>query len=163
VPGSSGAQDVGGTNGDVAAQVSNTTITWAEGLFPQVTGVTSNPSYSLQLNSNFLNNIPVGSVPPCAGAKNPSACQGWEQFIYSSTTLNSAFIQYWLINYNNPCPAGWTTSGGNCFINSANAAPVPSQPLSNLGNLTLTGTAGASDTVTLAVNGSLYSVSQKNT
>ncbi len=73
--------------------------------------VTSASSFSLQLNS-----VPFTS-PACSTALVPAACQGWQQFIYS-TTHNAVFMQYWLLNYNTACPSGWTALGADCFTNS---------------------------------------------
>lgn len=156
-------QTAGGGGGDVSPQVSGTTITWAEGSFPQASVGSSNGSYSLQLNTNTLSNA-MNMVPLCSGAANPSQCLGWQQFVYGAEQVggsNVVFIQYWLLDYKNPCPSGWTSSGNDCFANSAGAASIPDQPLSNLANLRLTGTAGSSDSVTMSVGtGTLYSVSQ---
>lgn len=126
----------------------------ATGSFDSVNGVTSennsgNPdTYSLQLNSEYF------ASPACAGAANPNVCKGWQQFIYS-TTFASAFIEYWLINYAAPCPAGWTTLSVHCLKNSVSAMPVPAQPIANLAQLSLTGTAtaGGTDTIMIAFQG----------
>jgi hypothetical protein len=126
----------------------------ATGSFDSVNGVTSennsgNPdTYSLQLNSEYF------VSPACAGAANPNVCKGWQQFIYS-TTFASAFIEYWLINYAAPCPAGWNTLSVHCVKNSVSAMPVPAQPIANLAQLSLTGTAtaGGSDTIMIAFQG----------
>ena len=112
--------DVVGSGNDASAQVTGT-MSEAVGSFDSVTGVTSETgqvdgsggqvanTFSLQLNSNFFSGIPA-----CNGAAKPSSCQGWEQFVYSNSA-GSAFIQYWLINYNATCPAGWFKSGSDCF------------------------------------------------
>ena len=59
------------------------TISWAEGSFPSVVGVTSADSsvFSLQLNSNYFS-YSNPSSSPCAGGN--ASCQGWAQFAYSS-------------------------------------------------------------------------------
>src|SRR6185436_20645262 len=106
-------------------------ISTAIGSFPTVTNVTSEsgpvgntgPSlpntYTLQLNTNFF------SSTVCAGSPNPG-CRGWEQFVYENRdTFGRAFIQYWLIEYSKPCPAGqgWTLTavagfpGTSCYKN----------------------------------------------
>jgi hypothetical protein len=129
-------------------------IASATGSFDSVNGVTSEmnsgqpDTYSLQLNSEFFD------TPACAGAANPSNCKGWQQFIYS-TTLASAFIEYWLIDYAAPCPAGWTPISVHCVMNSVSAMPVPAQPIANLDQLSLTGTAnaGGTDTIMIAFPG----------
>ncbi|HEV7428199.1 MAG TPA: hypothetical protein VGQ46_17720 [Thermoanaerobaculia bacterium] len=74
--------------------------------------------YSLQLNSEFF------VSPACAGSANPNVCKGWQQFIYSSN-LASAFIEYWLIDYAAPCPAGWTQVAPHCL---KTAWPFPFPP-----------------------------------
>ena len=104
-------------------------------------------TYSLQLNSEYF------VTPACAGAANPANCKGWQQFIYS-TGLGSAFIEYWLID-GAPCPAGWNTISIHCLKNSVSAMPVPAQPIANLDQLSLTGTANAGgiDTIMIAVQG----------
>jgi hypothetical protein len=126
----------------------------ATGSFDSIDGVTSetnngNPdTYSLQLNSEFF------VSPACAGAANPNVCKGWQQFIYS-TTFASAFIQYWLIDYAAPCPAGWTPLSVHCIKNSVNAVVVPAQPIANLLHMSLTGTAnaGGTDTIIMSIPG----------
>ena len=81
-------------------------MTSATGSFPSVTGVTSltnssgiSDAYSLQLNTKPFSN------PLCAGHP---MCLAEQQFVYSNSS-GSAFIQYWLISYNDdPCPDEWT-------------------------------------------------------
>jgi hypothetical protein len=148
-----------GNGTDFSAAISSGTISWAEGSFPTVSNVTSendngnSNDYSLQLNSNFFT-----SASLCTGASNPSNCQGWQQFIYAPGV---AFMQYWLLNYGNRCPSGWNTFGSDCWKNSSSAVSVPTQPITNLANLTLTGTAGSSDSVSMSTgNGNLYTASQ---
>jgi hypothetical protein len=127
-------------------------IASATGSFDSVNGVTSetnlgNPdTYSLQLNSEYF------VTPACAGAANPNVCKGWQQFIYS-TSFASAFIEYWLIN-GSPCPAGWNTIGTHCVKNSA-AVPVGAEPIANLQQLSLTGSAsaGGTDTIIMSTSG----------
>ncbi len=129
-------------------------IASATGPFDSMDGVTSetnsgNPdTYSLQLNSEFF------VSPACAGAANPNVCKGWQQFIYS-TTFASAFIQYWLLDYSAPCPAGWTPLSIHCIKNSVNAVAVPAQPIANLLHMSLTGTAnvGGTDTIIMSIPG----------
>lgn len=123
-------------------------ISAAEGSFDTVSGVTSIDSaatggvseFSLQLNTSFF------TTPACSS--DPS-CRGWEQFVYSNT--GSAFIQYWMINYNTTCPAGWNTFGGDCWKNSATSVTVGHQSVSDLGGLKLGGSAvlGGLDTITM--------------
>jgi hypothetical protein len=122
-------------------------MTSATGSFPSVDGVTSltnsngiSDAYSLQLNTKPF------STPLCAGHP---MCLGEQQFVYSNET-SSAFIQYWLVRYNdNDCPDGWNsyedtdTSDIYCWRNGTDSVDVPSQTITNLGNLSLTGTANA--------------------
>ena len=112
--------------------------------------------YSLQLNSGFFS-----SPSACAGGSNN--CQGWQQFIYSSG-LGTAFIEYWLLHYMAPCPPGWTQVSVSCVMNSV-MLPVPGpQPISNLKNMTLQGTAvsGGGDTITVGTPGTISAMYQDN-
>jgi len=135
-------------------------IASATGSFDAVNVTSENNSgnpdtYSLQLNSEYF------VSPACAGAANPNVCKGWQQFIYS-TTLASAFIEYWLIDYAAPCPAGWSTVSVHCVKNST-AIPVAAEPIANLMLLSLTGTAsaGGSDTLMISTsNGDLSAMYQ---
>jgi hypothetical protein len=130
-------------------------LSWAEGSFPTVSGVTSETDgspnqFSLQLNTNFF------PSPACKGAQVPSKCQGWEQFIYDEVDgLGSyVYIEAWLLNYVNPCPANWSSDGLNdCYFDSSHTN-VPAQPVTNLANLTLTGSVSpTTDTVVLWTGG----------
>ena len=152
-----------GNGNDVSAQVTAGVISVAEGSFDSVTGVTSETgdvdgapppvanTFSLQLNSNFFSNS-----PSCNGASVPANCVAWEQFVFS----NSGYLimQYWLINYNNTCPAGWYAYSTDCYTNGANSASIPYQTIANLGNLRLMGEAvsGGMDTVVLSTGTALY-------
>ena len=152
-----------GNGNDVSAQAAGL-ISQAVGSFDTVAGVTSETgqvngvggqvanTFSLQLNTNFFFNSPT-----CNGAANPSKCQAWEQFVY--TNSGSAFIQYWLINYNTTCPGGWNTFAPDCWRNGSNGVGVPSQNISNLVHLSLTGQAssGGQDTITMSVGSTVYS------
>ena len=150
-----------GNGTDFSAQVTGS-LSSAVGSFDQVNDVTSETdsasgsanTYSLQLNTSFM----AGS-PACSGASVPANCRSWQQFIYT-TTFAQAFMQYWLINYVNTCPGGWTTYLTHCYRNSTGVV-VPAQPLSNLANLSVTGTAtnGGNDTVTLSTSVNAYSTS----
>ncbi|GGA00966.1 hypothetical protein [Dyella caseinilytica] len=150
------AQTVGNGN-DYAAEISSGVISQTVGSFPSVSGVTSESDdgesndYSLQLNSNFM------STDACNGV---SGCQAWEQFVYASGE-GEAFMQYWLINYGDTCPSGgWMSYQGSCYMNSA-AVSVPDDDISDLGNMTLTGTAvaGGSDTLTFTDGTEAYTTS----
>jgi len=109
--------------------------------------------YSLQLNSGFFK-----ATAACSGGS--VNCQGWQQFIYSSG-LQTAFIEYWLIHYMAPCPAGWTPVSVHCVMNSASVA-VGAQPISNLKNMSLQGTAvsGGGDTITVSTPASISAMYQ---
>jgi hypothetical protein len=187
-PGMIRQQTVGGSGSDFSALVTGH-ITEAEGSFDSVSGVTSecavqcpaqvcpvNPSctgqpansYSLQLNSKiFDTQTCAGSNPVTTWTLTQGKCQGWEQFVYSSS--NSGSIQYWLENYGPPgsqCPAprgascqpdsastdGWcpfqfTPSDPlYCVVNGANFAGAPAEAITSLdpnsaGALKLTGAA----------------------
>ncbi|MBV9968470.1 MAG: hypothetical protein JO228_00675, partial [Xanthobacteraceae bacterium] len=152
-------------NGNCASAQVSGHIKSSTGAFDSVTGVTSevgagNPNtgianaFTLQVNSNFFYNS-----PPCSGASTPSNCQGWQQFVHSNYQAQSAYMQYWLINYNNTCPSGWIAYSPHCYTNSPGVS-VPEQPISNLVNLSLTGqaTAGGIDTLILSTGGTLYAV-----
>lgn len=112
-------------------------------------------AYTLQLNSNFFNNPPA-----CSGAATPASCQGWQQYVYSSKSAGAAYIQYWLINYGNACPAGWNTYGSDCYRNSTQAVSVPLIAATALAQTSLTGsvTAGGNDRLDLASGSNHYSV-----
>ena len=128
------------------------------GSFPVVTGVTRETgynnranTYSIQMNSQFF------TTPVCNGATDPSSCLGWQQFVYSNSGV--AFMQYWLINYGSKCPSGgWMAYSGDCYRNSA-AVGVPSQVITQLDNLKLTGSAvaGGTDTFVFATASEAYS------
>ncbi|CAG0963202.1 hypothetical protein ANAEL_00753 [Anaerolineales bacterium] len=162
-----------GNGNDASAQVPTGHISTAIGSFDSVTGVTSESgpvcsgasvadAYSLQLNTNFF----YGSTA-CNGAANPAVCQGWEQFVFANDgSSGAAFIQYWLISYNTTCPTGWfsyTYPGPtdiSCYKNDNNGAvSVPNQPITNLGQLQLSGSVGAGgDNVTLSTGTNIYSI-----
>ncbi|MGO9316825.1 MAG: hypothetical protein ACLPXT_03840 [Terracidiphilus sp.] len=139
-----------GNGTDFSAQVTSGHISSAEGSFNSVTGVTSASSdtFSLQLNTSPF------STSVCNGH---AGCQGWQQYVYSNSGV--VFIQYWLLNYNATCPSGWNTYGGDCWENGPSAASVPVQPITNLVNITLTGTAnaGGMDNFHIAVGSDIYS------
>ena len=168
-----------GNGTDISAQATGGSITGAEGSFPTTSGVTSETgvitpnstctpvlgpnAFSLQLNTNTFsgpNNTKASSNPPlCAGAANPSNCAGWQQFVYSNT--GTAFMQYWLINYNAICPSSWNKfclnnvcSLWDCWRNSDNAVSYPSQTIGDLTNeLSLVGTAKLGGVDTIIISG----------
>lgn len=137
----------------------------ATGSFPTVAGVTSETgavsgsgsfanAYSLQLNTRPF------TSPLCAGHP---GCQGWEQFLYSSKTLGGVFIQYWLLNYNTACPAGWGAYSVHCYRNGTSFTAAPVQAITTLGSLKLSGTAtggvGGLDTAILDNGTNMYAAS----
>ncbi len=132
------SQTVGNGN-DYAAEVTSGPINATLGSFPKVTGVTSETDpgglgandYSLQLNSNFMN------TAACDGARDPAQCLDWQQFVYSSG-YEVAFMQYWLINWNNPCPSGWFSYSNDCYTNS-NGVGAPLEVITSLNRLKLFG------------------------
>jgi hypothetical protein len=160
---------IGNTN-DVSAQAPSGTISQAIGSFDTVnvtsesgpinnSGPSVTDAYSLQINTNKLNG--------CSGSPNPN-CQGWEQFVLTNdgTTgnLGKLLIQYWLLKYNATCPAGqnWIQfqfTGGTdiyCYKNALDSTngwytQVPSQPISNLGNMRMSAAVtSTSDSVTVS-------------
>jgi hypothetical protein len=141
-----------GNQTDNSAQVSGT-LSWATGSFPSVTGAPVGlGSFSLQLNTNTF------TTSACSSAANPAICQGWQQFIYAGTdSSGQVFMQYWLLQYGNPCPSGWTSfqdmfscSTGCCYKNSLGADVGPLAGI-HLDSVTLTGSAtpGGWDQATL--------------
>jgi hypothetical protein len=143
-----------GDGDDWSAQVSGNIFS-AVGSFFSVIGVTSesDPSgqsgFALQLNTNTF------STSSCSGAADPAACQGWQQFIYSNAGV--VFMQYWLLGYGT-CPKGWNTFGSDCWKNIPRGTAVPVQNITDLAQLSLTGTAvsGGSDTATLSAGNELF-------
>ncbi len=149
-----GAQTTG--NGHDYAAVTATLTGSALGSFPAVSGVKSEHGYggganiySLQLNSGFMHT---------AGCNGGGAnCLTWEQFVYSSSS-QAAFMQYWLINYGNRCPSGgWMSYSGSCYKNSA-AVGAPQEAITQLGNLSVTGSAvrNGTDTMTFTTATNAY-------
>ena len=138
-----------GNGADWSAKVSGL-ISTSAGSFNKVTGVKrirdpQAPIFSLQLNSNFF------TTSVCNGAANPSQCLGWQQFVLSDPGY--LFMQYWLINYGNRCPSGWSTYQSDCYRNS-NSTSVPRQTPKDLAGLILTGVAsGGQDKAMLATKG----------
>lgn len=141
----------GGGGNDFAANPTTGHIIGVEGSFPSVSaGLTeSGPianagaaianAYTLQVNTNFFTST------ACAGSPNPN-CRGWEQFVYENNNNDHrVFIQYWLIEYNAPCPAGggWTQFSFTgdpriyCYQSTLTASLPAGQPVSNFGNVTL--------------------------
>ena len=157
-----------GNGDDIMAEAPSGFISTAIGSFDSLTNVTSESgpvcsgasvanAYTLQLNTEFFTST------ACSGAAVPADCQGWEQFVYENYgTAGRAYIQYWLLSYNTACPAGWNTYavGADTYCwrnNSGGAVAVPNQPITDLGQLSLSGTASATaDSVTLSDGGIAY-------
>jgi len=145
-----------GDGDDYAAEVTSGLISKTVGSFPVVKGVKSETgvyganSYSLQLNSNFMN------TQTCEGAKDPAECLDWEQFVYSSD-FTEAFMQYWLINWDTTCPGGWNSYGEDCYTNSA-AVEVPKEVITKLKTLKISASAvaGGLDTLIMYVGKTAY-------
>ena len=160
-----------GNGTDYSAKVAGT-MTSATGSFPYVSpGVTetgqyndSGPqianTYSLQLNTEFFS-----GAPQCKKAAVPSSCQGWQQFVYSSNA-NVVFMQYWLINYSETCPAGWATYHSDCYTNSSGTDLPGSVPTAaDLSEVTFAGNAipGGNDSVVMTVDGVATAASASDT
>ncbi|TCO62781.1 VWD domain-containing protein [Actinocrispum wychmicini] len=164
-----------GNRNDISARVPSGFISTAIGSFDVAdvlsesgpignTGPSEPNAYTLQMNTNFF------TSPACAGSPNPE-CRGWEQFVYANKGSSGlVFIQYWLTRYNTTCPAGWNqftfSTGTNVYCyrnNSSGAALVPSQPITNLADLSLSGqVSAAGDSVVLFVGTTAYSKSGDN-
>jgi hypothetical protein len=172
---SAGVGAVTGNGHDYVAQASGL-ITETFGSFPSVTGVKSERSvgvaafggggilgpneYTLQINTNY-----TGTTSVCAGH---SGCTVWQQFIYSPDYVTkgqaAVFMQYWLIGWGSSrCPKPFASAGagsGDCYTNSSYVT-APDMPITDLGELTISGTvvAGGNDTVTFNNGSEAYSVS----
>jgi len=165
-----------GNNNDISAKAPSGHITQAIGHFENVTNVTSESgpiantgppvadAYTLQINTDFFK----GSTA-CAGSPNPD-CLGWEQWIYWNFGSGNgrASMQYWLISYNKTCPAnqGWNQValfGTSCWKDSAQAAAVPNQPITNMANWRLTGTATTTgDSIAMSTGTQAYTAPGDN-
>ena len=154
-----------GNGVDYSAQVSGT-LTRATGTFKDVssgisekgqvdaTGPKIANALTLQLNTEFFSGSPA-----CSGSSDPANCLAWQQFVYAydgCTNVNCIFMQYWLIDYDATCPAGWFTFSGasftDCYTNS-NAAAVSTVTAKDLGSVSFYGSAakGGKDNVSLSV------------
>lgn len=186
IPGMGGTAKAGseivGLDGvdDTAVLASNATISWAEGSFPSVVGVTSldSSAFSLQLNSSYIS-YSNQSSSPCAGGL--ASCQGWAQFVYSSGTV---WMQYWLVNYGTctdptnsttctpQCQTPWANApitektskyykSLGCVINTNAMTVSPRPAATDLSRITLTGTTGSGgDSVLMTVGGTIYAHGQ---
>lgn len=156
-------------NGVDYAAVTSTLTSMATGSFMTITGLRNEKDegvkneYSLQLNSNFFS----GSSA-CAKAQTPGSCLAWEQFVFAEQGLPEQggllFMQYWLINYDTACPAGWTSFGEDCYRNSDSAIAVPPQTISKLPTLQLSGKAVRHGLDTIKLSNALhaYTVTQND-
>jgi hypothetical protein len=147
-------------DGDDYSAVVSGLISTTVGSFPTITGLKTETgegeanSYTLQINSQFF------ASPTCSGAANPSACRGWEQFVYFP---GSAFMQYWLINYVSECPSGWMSAGSDCYRNSK-AIAAPSVVIKKLKTLKMSGNAVANgiDTLVFSTKTKAYTTTGKD-
>jgi len=148
-------EEIGGGD-DYSARVASGSISTATGSFPYVspgsteTGTDGANDFSLQLNTEFFSNSPA-----CAGALTPSDCLAWQQFVYSAS-YDGVFMQYWLINYDTTCPAGWITYGEDCYENSVGGFLTATAPtIATLESVSLTGTvdSGGNDSVVMEYGG----------
>jgi hypothetical protein len=149
-------------------------MTEADGSFPSVTcgaspcesglfgntGTAGNNVYSLQLNTNY--NLPATSS--CSTAYIPSACTGWQQFIYDSK-LKEIQVEPALLGYDNNCTGTFNSSdgAGNCYDENENSTTVPQLTPQQLASesVKFSGQVGLvsgtlTDTVKLTVSGTSY-------
>lgn len=166
-----------GNSSDVSPKAPSGNISKAVGSFDSGTSVTSESgpignagpaylnTYTLQLNTDFFASTVCPNTSPL--------CRGWEQFVFENNPYaHRAFIQYWLLKYNAPCPAGqsWNqfsfmaSTDIYCYKNnSAGAVSVPNQPIGNLGQLSLIGLVSASgDSVAVFDGSTMHAVSGDN-
>jgi hypothetical protein len=149
-------------NGNDYAAKSTGTISQTVGTFPKATGVAGETGagganvYSIQLNSNDMSGSKAcGKI---------AGCQSWQQFVYAAGE-KLLFVQSWLLNYGK-CPAtgGWMADGNNCYANSTTAV-VPQIPISQLGQLKMSGTAkaGGNDSAVFTNGTTAYQASAADT
>lgn len=162
-----GGPQIVGDGTDLSAVVTGK-ISKAVGTFTGVSaditekgGQTSN-SFSLQINSQF-----ISGDSACSRAATPTACQAWQQFVYTfgNSRNGEIFMQYWLINFDATCPSGWMAFQSDCFTNS-NAATVSTVTAAQLASVNLTGSAaiGGLDSVSESVGtGRVTSVTNADT
>lgn len=132
--------------------------------------------YSLQINTNTIHSAACGSY---------SSCLAWQQYVFATNTTVSltdptptnetqVFIEYWLFNYGtyigngaNICPTGFLDNGpsvfgapgDDCVQNSQATVIYNGQlPITDLADLTLTGTAqaGGVDNAIVTYGGTAY-------
>lgn len=163
--GSHGGAQTTGDGHDYAA-VSSGLTSAAVGSFPKAKNLKTETDgganvYSIQLNSNFMSNNQA-----CATANVPANCLAWLQYVYSSSE-HASFMQYWLIHYSGGsvhCPSGWFSFSDDCYKNSA-AKSTPQEPITDLPQISMSGTAvaGGNDTLVFTDGGSAYSTTGLDT
>ncbi len=166
-----------GAGTDWFATVTSGNISQVTGSFDSVSGVVSlyGPkggaaatvypnTYALQMNANTFTTT-VGNCDKDAN------CAGWEQFLFSQSQCAKVcvFIEYWLLNYPQPCPtnAAWTYYAGTptttpgCYLNTPAKDVSSAVPLSDLANLRVNATIqSGNDIVTVSdASGTLASAS----
>jgi hypothetical protein len=156
--GGHGGQTTG--DGNDYALVSATLASAMVGFFPKAKNLKTESDggqnvYSIQLNSNFMSGNQA-----CATANVPANCLAWLQYVYSSSE-HASFMQYWLIHYSGGtvhCPSGWNSFSDDCYKNSAGKS-TPQEPITDLPQMTMSGTAvaGALDTLVFTDGASAYS------
>jgi hypothetical protein len=101
-----------------------------------ITGTNAPNTFSLQINTNrfVYSNSTICTQPVQCG-------NAWQQFIFS-TSYSQVFIQYWLNAYGASCPTGWQPDGNNNCYTQITGPSVPTQTISDLPQMSLTGTAG---------------------
>ena len=152
-----------GNGVDFLAEATEGTIVSATGTFSSVIttgeinvtadGLTTsrNNQFALQINSNMFD------AAACSGSTT-GICQGWEQFELSNdpgTPPGLLWIQDWLLDYGNSCPAGWQLfgSGPDCFYNGKTANPAIISNILTLESVWMEGvTSSSKDTVYLGWN-----------
>ncbi|MGH9606386.1 MAG: hypothetical protein ACRD3N_11890 [Terracidiphilus sp.] len=134
-------------------------------------GILGTDEYTLQVNTNISHSAACGSY---------SSCTAWQQYVMSTNTPVSltsgtftnqteVFIEYWLFNYganntSDTCPSGFIdagadTVGDDCVQNTPATVIYNGQlPITDLGGLTLSGsaTANGTDDATVTYDGVAY-------
>jgi hypothetical protein len=103
----------------LAAVVGGGNMRSAQGYFPVVSCITAESDsaygpgvFSAQLNTDTIFDA---ACAPSGG------CSYWQQWIYRQApgTVNRyMLIQYWMLNYPDPCPANWNPDPSGCYRNS---------------------------------------------
>jgi len=164
-----------GNGADYTIVTSPSLTSSAVGSFPSVSGVQSVRSvgvpafgghgvsgpnvYSLQLNSNTF---------PTAACAGMAHCLGWEQFVFTNQPAiykggGNIIIQDWLLSSTSKrlsgCPkhAGWQRSDGSCVQNGPASVATPNIPITDLSEVSLSGSASSSgDSAFLTVGSTMY-------